>query len=201
MRAVWNPVRFPDIRFCYIDIANDAIIDYDGTTTIATLSTLSEPLEYTAFTIIQDKGDYRLQLIEAYDGTDNSYVVSQYRQTSQSIKCASIYCQYDETTNTWQQINFPYSMGDNISSGVPNELIRVDDETFIASRHLEGYWVLEKYSFQNGTFSFVSEIARTNADVIGLIRPLLADGIIVYMRGTYANYLHYNTDSCIYFLT
>lgn len=187
-----------DIRFCYIDIINDAILDTDGITELATLSTLSEPLEYTLYTIIQNKGDYRLQLIEGYEGTDNSYIVAQYTQTNTSMKCNAIYCEYDSANNTWELHSFPYSLGDNISSGVPNELIRISNNKFIASRHLSGYWVLEEYLFNNGVFTFVKEIARTKSDAIGLIRPIYADGVVVYLRGNYTNYMEYEVDSCIY---
>ena len=173
-----------DIRLGYIDLSTGTIYNADHT------SALTAPVVYTDFTIIIDKGSYRLRLFDVLQGTDNSLVYARLNSTGNGY--VTMYARYDN--GEWTTYEMP-SQGAVFTSGYQNGVSFVEKDAFVVCRNLTDHWSTDLYDFSNGTFTLTKNLDATASSDVKMMRPVtINDTYALCNRGAYTNYNVYDCD-------
>lgn len=187
-----------DIRLAFFDTENGKILDADMSTEIADLSTLSEPVSYTAFTIILAKtSTYKNRLLSVAEGTNLSFVCGRIASASNYVVYLYKYVNGSWTANTIPNVGASFGGGTNSTYINHAEVVDADNGTYtvVYAAQTESGWELRKVSVAS-TAGTPQVLASSNNKII---RPfkIVGGNSVIFTTGTWNDYTDYNQDFVI----
>ena len=174
-----------DIRFGYLDTVSGDIKNFDGTV-LANIDTLTEPINFTEFDVVVDKGDKNLRLLDVSEGEETAIAYCSY--TGDNVATNHIAYLNDGNVTV---VDLPESPGTSFGANIRyhNGIAFIDAHTIAVSRNLGDKWVIEKYSNEGtGNFSLDETLSESDNPDIKLMRPTVADNDpeqVFWNRGYY----------------